>query len=509
MQRSTTHSYPLGPPTILLIATNLGVVALWLWLYFPVLGYLQSTFSNDTFRTNLLLLIAILVLIGLRIHRSQLRIDLAATPRPYPLPLALVVGCSLLYLALERWLDIKILAAICFALASYGLLGLWMQPRPWRQGMLTALLLIGTLPFADMLQIFVGYPMRVATANIVREGLATLGVASLGTNTIMIFEHGISNVDLPCSGVSSLWTGSLFLLAATWLERRAIGLRWLGIAATMFGLLFLTNLLRVAALVVVGQVAGWTLLAEMIHVPLGVLGFGAVCAVVVWLLRRLPALGGAPGANEMIAADGQDGARPVPGWFSLVLLAGVFVFALLYTPRPTIAGAVAAPQPLLFPAELVTSPLELRPGELDWLLRDGAESVERVRFEWRDLRGSLLLITSTSRRAHHQPERCFQAYGLTIESAATQLVTTDLPIQFLRLSDGQGRAYTATYWFQSATQTTSDYGTRFWADISLDPQRWVLVTMLFEGEHQLANSDLPEFYALIHQAVERQLVAQE
>jgi hypothetical protein len=39
-------------------------------------------------------------------------------------------------------------------------------------------------------------------------------------------------------------------------------------------------------LVVVGQVAGWRLAAEMLHVPLGVLGFIAVCSVVVKCLRR-------------------------------------------------------------------------------------------------------------------------------------------------------------------------------------------------------------------------------
>lgn len=52
-------------------------------------------------------------------------------------------------------------------------------------------------------------------------------MASIGLDTILILENGVSQIDLPCSGVKSLWTGLLFLLAATWLERRPLNLRWL------------------------------------------------------------------------------------------------------------------------------------------------------------------------------------------------------------------------------------------------------------------------------------------
>ena len=98
-------------------------------------------------------------------------------------------------------------------------------------------------------------------------------------------ENGVSQVDLPCSGVKSLWTGALFLIAATWIERRPLNLRWLGVAGIFGGLLLAANLARVAVLVLVGQVAGWPLAAEMIHVPLGVLGFVAACAAAVMLMR--------------------------------------------------------------------------------------------------------------------------------------------------------------------------------------------------------------------------------
>jgi exosortase O len=117
------------------------------------------------------------------------------------------------------------------------------------------------------MQTFVGYPMRLLTAAIVRDGLTAAGVSSIGIDTILVLENGVSQVDLPCSGVKSLWTGMLFLIAATWIERRRFNLRWLLIALVFASLLFTANLARVGVLVVVGQVAGWWLVAEMLHVP--------------------------------------------------------------------------------------------------------------------------------------------------------------------------------------------------------------------------------------------------
>ena len=149
-----------------------------------------------------------------------------------------------------------------------------MQPQTWREGIPAALLLIGTLPFGDFIQTFIGYPMRLLTAEIVRRGFAFVGSGAMGLDTILVFENSIAQVDVPCSGVKSLWTGGLFLIAATWIERRAINLRWLCIAFAFALLLFAANLARVALLVGVGQVMGLAPLAELLH-----------CPWVYWVLR--------------------------------------------------------------------------------------------------------------------------------------------------------------------------------------------------------------------------------
>ena len=69
------------------------------------------------------------------------------------------------------------------------------------------------------------------------------------------------------------------------------------------------------------------------------------------------------------------------------------------------------------------------------------------------------------------------------------------------------RTMSAAYWFQSPEQTTDDYGTRIWADLAVQRQRWVLVSILFD---ETPEPNAPEVQALVlslHQAVAQALGA--
>jgi exosortase/archaeosortase family protein len=533
-QPAVAHTPSLSRPAR--SAANAVIIGLWLWLYRPVFDYLAIIFSREEFRTNQLVLVGVIVLIAVQMRTGRLRPRIDTAPHLFPPALILAFGGSALYLAVERLLDINTVSASLFGLASYGLLGLWMQPRRWRQGLPALLLVIGVLPFGEHIQTFVGYPMRILTAAIVRDGLTAASVKSISIDTILVFENGVSQVDLPCSGVKSLWTGMLFLIAATWIERRPLNLRWLLIALVFAGLLFMANLVRVGVLVVVGQVAGWRLAAEMLHVPLGVLGFVAACAAAVALLRLQRPL--APDAWEAYAgkqdsdsvslvegsAKGAEDPRPGghaqpgdglpaldrPVWLAPVLAAAILAMALTYTPRPPTGQAQPPPAWVMLSETkhlgLVTEPMPLTPREVEWLTRGGAESVERLRFAWRGITGSMILITSTTWRAQHRPEQCFQVYGLSLKDERTHLVTTDFPVRFVSLGYGNGHGrLSAAYWFQSAERTTDDYATRIWADLAPERERWVLVTMLFDSVHDPHEADLQALHIALHDAVRRNL----
>jgi exosortase O len=497
VQSAIEHAAPL--PRTVRTGVNAAILGLWLWLYRPVFDYLAVIFSREDFRTNQLVLAGVILLIASRMHKEHIHPRVNAAPQLFYPGLILALSSSALYLVAERFLDINTLSASLFGLASYGLLGLWMQPQRWRRGLPAALLLIGALPFGEHMQTFIGYPMRILTASIVRDGLTGVGVASIGVDTILVLENGVSQVDLPCSGVKSLWTGMLFLIAATWIERRSFNLRWLLVALVFGGLLFTANVARVGVLVVVGQVAGWRLAAEMLHVPLGVLGFVAACAAAVALLRLERRI-------EPVAHD--ERARPAPGrpvWLAPVLAMAILAMALAYTPRPQ-TGLAQLPPAWEFPASLITDPTPLKPDEIEWLTRGGAESADRRRFEWRGITGSMILITSTTWRAQHRPERCFEVYGLSLDDSRTHLVAPDFPLRFLSLRYGDGRGLqSATYWFQSVGRTTDDYGARIWADLSPDRNRWVLITILFDGVQDPRATDVQALFTALHDTVARSL----
>jgi exosortase O len=480
------------------VAGNAAVLALWLWLYRPVFDYLAIIFSREDFRTNQILLLGVLFLIAVQVRKGGLRLRLDAAPRLALLPLALALSGSILYLLVERFLDINTISATLFGLASYGLLGLWLEPGRWRRGIPAVLLLIGVLPFGDHMQTFIGYPMRILTAGIVRDGLAAAGITSIGVDTILVFENGVSQIDLPCSGVKSLWTGMLFLIAATWVEERPLSKRWFFVATLFAGLLFITNLARVAILVTLGEVLRWRLTAEMLHVPLGVLGFAAACVAAIWLLRKdsRAMMGDASLATNQLPVGTNRSSYLYP-----LLMASITFMALLYTPRPQTGSTQPSPT-LTFPAEMTIKPLPLKPNEFEWLTRDGAKSADRMRFEYRSLSGSMILITSRTWRSQHRPERCFEVYGLSLNDSRTHLVTSVFPLRFVSLGNRDQRdLYSASYWFQSASQTTDDFATRIWADLAPQRDTWVLVSILFDGVIDPHDDDVAAFYQAVHQTV--------
>lgn len=485
------------------LLSNLLILALWCWLYHPLFRYLSVIFSDQFFRTNQLILLVVLALMLLQARRGGLGFRLDIRPQLAWLPLAVALGAAVGYLLVERFLDMNILATTLALLASYGLLGLWLTPVRWRQGLPAVLLLMGALPFGDHLQTFVGYPLRIATAHLVGEGLRLLGVASVGADTILTFENGIAHVDLPCSGIKSLWTGGLFLIAATWIEQQRLNLRWLGIAAVLGSFLVVGNFVRVAVLVTVGVVGQLRLLAEMLHVPLGVLSFGIACGVTLWLLRRGRPVGAATAAER--EPPGREAApvlRPRPIWLPPTLMACIGILALLYQPRPQ-TGLQALPPAWSFPAAITTTVEPLTADEIWWLSKDGAESADRRRFQWGDVSGSMLLITSQTWRAHHRPERCFEVKGLAVDDLRTHLVTPDFPLRVVALGQGnQHNTHSAVYWFQAADQITEDYGTRMWADVAPDRQRWVLVAILFDDHRPPDRAALAPFYQAVAAAVD-------
>ena len=479
---------------------NSKLLILWLWLFHPVFPYLRTIFTRQEFRLNQIVLVFVLILLGWQLWKGDFKLELLNGPHPNLPALLLALGGSGLFVLIERFLDINTLSASLFSLASYGLLGLWMDRRRWRQGLPAAILLIAALPFGEHLQTFIGYPVRVITASLVEAGLGSMGVSSASLDTILIFENGITQIDLPCSGVKSLWTGGIFLVAITWIDHHPLNLRWFLLTVTFVFLLLLANLIRVGILVAVGMVAQWQLLAEMLHVPLGVVGFVGACAAAILLLRWV----GTFKQPEACAADFRIDPQYFQRsqlWLYPLILGSIVIMVLLYSPRPEPAHH-RLPSAWVFPQDIAVEPWPLTPGEEEWLKSGGALAGNRWRFRWRDNQGSILLVTSDSWRAHHRPERCFQVYGLQVENSYTVLTKAGFPLRYLAMGTETGEnQYSAMYWFQSERQLTDDHAARIWSDLSPDRGLWVLVTILMDQPVDPSSQEMQPFYQSVRLAV--------
>jgi exosortase O len=484
---------------------NLALLALWAKLFWPVGEYLAVLFTRQEFRTNQILLVGVLALLLMQARRSGVAWRLDAPPRLFAPGLALALLAALAYLLAERYLDINTLSAFLFGLSSYGLLGLWLPAERWRRGFPAMLLVVGVLPFGEHLETLLGYPVRAATAGLVRAQLAALGFHSVGADTILVFESGISQVDIPCSGMKSLWTGALFLLAATWIKDVRVGWRWLLVAALTMLMLLAANYARVAALALTGPALGWEFVAEMLYVPLGVLGFLAACAGALFLLDRLPAW------SQPAAPAARDGSRETaPRWLSPALTLLVLAAGLAYAPRTVQAAEAPAAPDWDFPAGLQTWAAPLSEQEAEWIRQGGAETADRYTFLWgageQPLTGSVLLLTSQTWRGQHRPERCFTVFGLTVDESVSMLVSPDFPLRYLALSGAGGAARTsAAYWLQSSQVTTEDFGKRIWADLRPEREPWMLVTVLFDQPQDASRPELAGLFDALRATVGRSL----
>ena len=493
---------------------------LWLALFAPLLRWLLSVpFSHVNYRLNLMLLVAVAGLVaGRAYHEGGLR--LRCTPRS-SLPAALLaLSAAAGYVAVDYGLRLHTLAAILFGLGTYGLLGLYMPRAAWRGALGSALLFVAVLPFGAHGNSYLGLGVRVLVAHLTQVALSGLSIGAVSAQTILVLENGIAHIDVPCSGLRSLWAGGLFYLFATWALRRHTGLRWVLGGVLLCAMLIAANTGRVLVLVVLGLHLKLWRLGEVLHLPLGVIGFVVSCAAALLYLLHVPPR---PAMDEMDAEDAKDEATSEPAaprWFVPLFSIALLALCVAHAQRPPEPDPHQHPQ-LVFPAELSPQPVPLDPGEVSLFSRFGARANK-----WRiavagatdptgpaqPLTGSVLTVSASSVRAQHPPELCLVAHGLKILSVQTVELVPGAPMQLL-LAQGLGHAsdgarrHTAVNWFQSRTQTVDSFLGRIGVTLLGREQRWVLVSVLLDRE---AAPDDPRLRALVgglHAAIQSDLGA--
>jgi exosortase O len=476
-----------------LVAGTIAIVGSWLYFNRVPLQWLATSLS-DVSPFNGVMLVAgglLLAFLGWRYRRS-----IEVAPGLHRLPLVLMLGCGAGSIATQWFVSLSQLPVGLFLLGSYGLLGLWLAPAVWRRGLPVGIAIACLLPFGVQFSTGVGAPARILTAHIVEWILHQWQISAISAGDVIILDTGVAYVDVPCSGLKSMWTGTLFLLAATWLEGRQIGLRWLGVGLINLGLLAIANTGRVLILTILVHVLHQSVWAEILHVPLGLIGF-VMASLLTWgLLRFVPNKAAHRGTSERIDRV----VAPGLNWRSLGALAGLLlVLATAPMPQPDRAVAAVDLSKLQWAAPMQTQTLDLNSQERKFFASYPGVTTRKQQFQYGDLTGTSVLVASPTWQAHHAPELCLTAIGYKVAPTIQRVITPAVTARWLSLDDGKR---SAVYWFQSATRTTDDFTSRFWDDVFRRESRWTMVSAVFDRAESPDAPNVQAFIERVHDEID-------
>ena len=483
-----------------LVVGTVAIGGSWLYLHRSALHWLATSIVDISLFNGVILAAGALLLtfLGWSYRRS---IELA--PGLYRMPLLLLFGCSVATISTQWLVSLVQLPVGLFLLGSYGLVGLWLAPGLWRRGLPVAVTIACLLPFGVQFSTGVGTPARIFTAQIVEWILHSWQISAISAGDVIVLETGVAYVDLPCSGLKSMWTGTLFLLASTWLEGRQIGLRWVVVGLANLVFLAIANTGRVLILTILTHVIQQPAWAEILHVPLGLIGF-VMASLLTWgLLRWVPKTEKSAQADrtEIAPIELHWRWRSLPERGSLLGLAGLLL-ALAIVPVPQTDRAIAAVDlsRLQWAAPMQTQPLDLNRSEQKFFANYPGVTTRKQQFQYGDLTGTSVLVASPTWQAHHSPEVCLASIGYKIAPEIQQLVTPEVTARWLSLDDGKR---SAVYWFQSATSTTDNFNSRFWDEVFRRESRWTMVSVVFDRADSPESPAVLGFIKQTHDEIDR------
>lgn len=319
------------------------------------------------------------------------------------------------------------------------------------------------LPILASLQFFIGYPLRVITAEASLWALRGLGFAVTRQGSALEVGGQLVMVDAPCSGVQMAWAAYFVAFtAAAWLRvadaRLLRRLPWLSL------LILGANALRNTLLVL--QEAGHWQGPAWLHEGIGLAVFAALCGLVLRLVVGLPA----QPANR---ADGLPGAgRPWP-WGAL------FIGLAAYSLVPGAGGEGARPAgffewPSTFEGQT------LRPLALTAVERRFAEDFpgRLARFA-AGPRTLVLRQVQVPTRKLHPAADCYRALGFRISAIALHRRASGEGLQRCFLaSAASGRLRVCEYIEDAAGRSFSDTSAWYWSALAgTSPGPWRAVTV--------------------------------
>ena len=451
---------------------NLATFIIWIVASIPVLSWAWQTLTHDQHRMSFILFALVVGAGIMRVRDIDWRGFLRTTPRTTWKSVTLICLGISFFLVGENIVDIDILSALGFAVATSGLLHAFLPTGKWLRSIVPLMLLVGVLPFQFHLEAYVGFPLRAATAKLV--GMM-MGIESDAMSTVLMMENQVAAVDLPCSGLKSLWVGILFFLASSMMMNVSIGLRWSALMVAGVGAVVLANFARVFVLTQLVLTFGPQPWIDIIHVPLGMIGFVVVCGSFYFALKKLGSSG------PVCEAKSDDTGNQKLAYPALVIAPVLAI--ILHTP---FQKQHEAPASMNMPSldALTSEQIELTSAEHDLFSRFDAVHVGKYRLAKRFLEGSLLVSRTSHWRAHHNPEQCFRGNGLAVKTTRPYLIA-DLPVRGVVTDEDK---LLGVFWFQAKDRYTDDFSERIFASLWDGEKDWVMVSILFDQPRKFDDS---------------------
>jgi exosortase O len=481
------------------IFTNCLLILAIALLFTPTFIWLVKVYFGLYDVLNLILL-ALLIPVIYNGNTYNYRFFKSLVFQPKKAPLIVIISS----LAFWYWsfivVDINILTACSFFIFMYGIFGLFQLKENWCKSAIPIILIIMTLPFGTILDIYVGFPLRMFTAESISALFHLVGINNLQSSSIITIENSAMQIDFSCSGLKGLWTGVLFYFTLTWLKKLAINYKWFFVFGGLIVLIILANMVRIISLVYVISILKLPSVASVIHAPLGIIGFVFSCFC-IYLLVNTSWFSKSTKEKQIPSIKNSLPTKKVKFQnilFKLLLIAVIFGLSGLKKEEKSINNNTE----LQFdcPKNWNAKPLHLTSEELQFISKQECQ-LYKSSFRVNEINGSLLIMKSNKWRGHHNPEFCIRAGGNQITELKTLQISPTLPIKWMAINNSSS----GCYWFQNNTQTTEDFGSRIWSEIFHPSENWLMITLIFNDLESSHSIDVMPLINQLNTAIANQL----
>ncbi|MCK5727466.1 MAG: exosortase O [Thiotrichaceae bacterium] len=488
--RHITSLFPALMTLLIIIAT--------LVLFHPVFYWLTVKMS---LANGYLHIFTLLGLIGLGIYRlSKLSHNPFHFPVWHPVASFIWIPTTILYLFNEANIGFHTLSAVLFILYLYGLSGHFISKSLWRSMLLPMVLMILVLPFEHYLDIYLGFPLRLLSAQWASTVLEFTQLPLITVESILMVDNKAVIVDLDCSGLNSLWFGLIFYLLLTWIERYILNLRWVLMGLTLMILLVVANVFRIVILVMLDLVLGLPEIAQRLHQSLGLLGFVTSCLIIWWMLSHWA------DKHSLLETSKRKTSTKTHPYVPSLLFIIISCFAFLYQPyQKTKADIVQTPNhKLQLPTQYPLTTAAMTQQEKDFFISNHTQAQKytiRLTVKDKPIIASMVLVWSRAWKTQHVPENCYLSQGYTLSDQGLWHINPQHNIRYLSLNK-TNKQYTGVYWFQSIDRSTPDYSSRVMDNLLHSKREWVMVSILWN--QPVTPDEITAFIIKLKQSIENQ-----